>query len=105
MRGDVYEIRDSSDAKGREQKGARYTVILQSDTMVVSTVVAAPTSTSARDAFYRPEIRLMGRPTKVLVEQMQSVDPERRLGRKVGRISPAEQNDIDRAVKIVLGLF
>lgn len=71
----------------------------------MSTVVAAATSTSARDASYRPEIHLMGRRTKVLVEQMQSVDPERRLGRKVGKISVEEQIDIDRAVKLVLGLF
>jgi mRNA interferase MazF len=73
--------------------------------MVVSTVVTAPTSTSARDASYRPEVKIMGRRSKVLVEQMQSIDPQRRLGRKVGRVSPAEQLDIDHAVKLVLGLF
>ena len=105
MRGDVYEIRDNPTTKGHEQQGSRYAVILQSDTLPMSTVMAAPTSTSARDASYRPEIKLMGRRAKVLVEQLQSVDPERRLGRKVGKINFEEQFDIDRALKLILGLF
>lgn len=105
MRGDVYETRNNPNAKGHEQQGRRYAVILQSDGLAMSTVIAAPTSTSARDASYRPEIQLMGLRTKVLVEQMQSVDPQRRLGRKVGKIAFQEQLDIDRAVKLILGLF
>lgn len=47
----------------------------------------------------------MGRRTKALIEQARCVDPEQRLGRKVGKISVEEQLDIDRAVKLVLGLF
>lgn len=47
----------------------------------------------------------MGRRTKVLIEQMRCVDPEQRLGRKVGKISFDELAGIDRAVKLVLGLF
>ena len=105
MRGDVYEMRDNPDAKGHEQQGHRYAVILQSDTLLRSTVIAAPTSTSARDSSYRPEVEIKGQRTKVLVEQMQCIDPQRRLGRKVGRIDVAEQLDIDRTVKLVLGLF
>lgn len=105
MRGDVYELRDDPRKQGREQQGARYAVILQSDTLMISTVVAAPTSTSARNASYRPEVEIMGRRTKVLVEGMQSADPQIRLGRKVGRISPDELVDVDRAAKLVLGLF
>lgn len=105
MRGDVYETRDNPTAKGREQQGSRYAVILQSDTLPMSTVIAAPTSTSARDASYRPEIKLMGRRTKVLIEQMQAVDPNQRLGRRVGKINFEEQLDIDRALKVILGLF
>jgi mRNA interferase MazF len=105
MRGDVYETREDPKAQGHEQRGRRYAVILQSDMLIASTVVAAPTSTSARDASHRPEIELMGKQTKVLVEQMQVIDPQRRLGRKVGRVNPSEMADIDGAIKFVLGLF
>lgn len=105
MRGDIYELRDNPQAKGHEQNGRRYAVVLQSDVLIMSTVVAAPTSTSAHDASYRPRIEFQGRETKVLIEQMQAVDPERRLGRKLGRVSADEQAELDSAVEMVLGLF
>ncbi|HEX3779981.1 MAG TPA: type II toxin-antitoxin system PemK/MazF family toxin [Pseudonocardiaceae bacterium] len=105
MRGDIYELRANANAKGHEQQGRRYAVVLQSDVLVMSTTVTAPTSTSAREASHRPEIKLNGLKTKVLVEQMQAVDPEARFGRKVGRVSFDELQDIGRAMKLVLGLF
>jgi mRNA interferase MazF len=105
MRGDIYELRTNPQAKGHEQQGRRYAVVLQSDNLLISTAVAAPTSTSAGDALYRPEIEFNGRRSRVMVEQMQSVDPQRRLGRKVGRVSSDEQAEIDRAVRLVMGLF
>jgi mRNA interferase MazF len=105
MRGDIYELRANTQAKGHEQAGRRYAVVIQTDTLVTSTVVAAPTSTGAQDASYRPEIEFGGRSTKVLVEQVQAVDPEKRFGRKIGQVTFTEQQDIDRALRLVLGLF
>lgn len=105
MRGDVFELRANPQAKGHEQKGRRFAVVLQSDTLPLSTVVAAPTTTGSWGASFHPEIELSGRSSRVLIEQMICVDPAIRFGRKVGRVSPAEQLDIDRAVKLVLGLF
>ncbi|WP_158880999.1 type II toxin-antitoxin system PemK/MazF family toxin [Amycolatopsis anabasis] len=105
MRGDVYRLRDNSQAQGHEQKGARYAVVLQSDALLGSTLIAAPTSRSARPASYRPEIVLDGTPTRVLVEQLQAVDPEKRFGPHAGRLSTEEQRQVDEAVRLILGLF
>lgn len=105
MRGDIYELRANPHAKGHEQQGRRYAVVLQSDELMLSPVLAAPTSTGAHEASFRPEIMFNGQQTRVLVEQVLAVDPEKRFVRKVGRVSPIEQIDIDRAVKLVLGLF
>jgi len=52
---------------------------------------------------WRPPVE--GRRTKFLIEQLQTVDPERRLARKVGQITADEQLAIDEAVKLVLGQF
>jgi mRNA-degrading endonuclease toxin of MazEF toxin-antitoxin module len=41
----------------------------------------------------------------VLLEQLQAIDPERRLGRYVGRVSAEQQQEIDHALTLVLGLF
>jgi mRNA interferase MazF len=105
MRGDVYELRDNPRATGHEHGGQRYAIVLQSDALPMSTVIAAPTSTSARDASHRPVIELRGRRTKVVIEQMHGVDRERRFGRRVGQVSVAEQFEIDDALEMVLGLF
>ncbi|MGQ0465590.1 MAG: type II toxin-antitoxin system PemK/MazF family toxin [Sporichthyaceae bacterium] len=90
---------------GHEQRGPRYAVVLQSDALALSTVLAAPTSTGSWPSDFHPEIEVAGRRTKVLVEQTQAVDVERRLGTRVGRVSIEEQAEIDRALLTVLGLF
>jgi mRNA interferase MazF len=51
VRGDLYRLRTPRDAVGHEQRGERFAVVVQSDLLrVFSTVLIAPTSTSAREA-------------------------------------------------------
>lgn len=104
MRGDVYRLRAPRGARGHEQNGHRYAVVVQSDSLPLSTWLVAPTSTSARPASFRPEIELNSVTTRVLVEQTTAVDPER-LGDHMGRLSPDEMADVDEALLVVLGLF
>jgi mRNA interferase MazF len=104
VRGDVHRLRAPRDARGHEQQGHRYAVILQSEYLRLSSTLVAPTSTSARPASFRPEITLDGVSTRVLVEQTQAVDPEIRLGEFAGRLTAAELQTIDRAVAAVFGL-
>lgn len=105
MRGDVYELPAPRDAVGHEQQGRRYCVAVQSDAMWrLSTVIVCPTSTRAQPASWRPEVEFPdGSKTYVVTEQARVVDPTR-LGRQVGRLSFADMLDIDRALRIVLGL-
>lgn len=105
MRGDIYRLKDNPHARGHEQRGTRFAVVLQSDTLLSSTVIAAPTSTSARPAVHRPEIELLGERTRVLVEQLLAIDPERRFGKTVGQVSAEELAEIDEALRRVLGLL
>lgn len=102
MRGDVYEL-EPRPAKGHEQAGDRLGVIVQSDGFAWSTVVVAPTSTRARPGPIRALVELGAQPTTVLVDQMCAMDPEQRLGRMVGRVSVRELQDIDDALRRVLG--
>lgn len=77
VRGDVHELPALRGARGHEQQGRRYVVILQSDDLPLSTMVVAPTSTNARAATFRPEIDVLGLRTLVLVEQATTVDAGR----------------------------
>jgi len=103
VRGDVYELPAPRNARGHEQRGNRYAVVVQSDLLPLSTWLVAPTSTSARPASFRPEIELGDETTRVLVEQTAAVDPKR-LGRQVGHLSAREMTAVDQALRTVLGL-
>jgi len=79
-------------------------VIVQADEFLdLSTVLVAPTSTSARPASFRPTISLAGAETRVLVEQTTVVDPQR-LGRSAGRLDAHELHAVDDALMLLLGL-
>jgi mRNA interferase MazF len=103
VRGDVYELPAPRNTRGHEQRGNRYAVVVQSDLLPLSTWLVCPTSTSAREASFRPEIELLDKTTMVLVEQTAAIDPER-LGRLVGHLTAREMADVDHALAVVLGL-
>lgn len=104
MRGDLYRLKAPRDARGHEQDGRRYALVLQSDDLPLSTWIVAPTSTGRRAASFRPEVEIDGIRTRVLVEQLAAVDPEARLGEFAGRVSAEEMQEVDAAVLAVLGL-
>jgi len=104
QRGDVLRFKPRARV-GHEQRGERFAVVMQADALLPrSVVIVAPTSTSARPASFRPEIRLQKSPTtRVLVEQLGAVDIQR-LGRSVGQLSRDELWSVDEALLTVLGL-
>lgn len=104
MRGDVFRYRAPRDVHGHEQGGTRYAVVVQSDDLPLSTWLVAPTSTGRIESLFRPEVAVAGESTRVLVEQVAAVDPQTRLGERVGRLTAAEMQDVDRALSIAFGL-
>ena len=103
MRGEIFRLRSPRGARGHEQAGARYAVVVQSDLLPLSTWLVAPTSTSARAATFRPEVIIDDRPTRVLAEQTSAVDPQR-LGEPAGHLSLEELRQVDAALRLVLDL-
>ncbi|WP_448071152.1 type II toxin-antitoxin system PemK/MazF family toxin [Georgenia yuyongxinii] len=104
MRGDLYRLKGPNDARGHEQSGARFAVVVQSDDLPLSTWIVAPTSTGRREASFRPQIEINGTKTRVMVEQLTVVDPQTRLGEFAGRLSGSEMRTVDAALLVVLGL-
>jgi mRNA interferase MazF len=104
-RGDVVALPPPRGAIGHEQKGRRYGVVLQSSDLArLSTVIVAPTSASAQATQFRPAITVRGRETRLLVEQLRTVDRDR-LARSVGHLPVHELAGVEEALKIVLGLY
>ena len=102
-RGDVYRVRLPS-RRGREQRGARYAVLVQADELLgLSTVLVAPTSRSVLAASFRPEVEVAGSRTRVMVEQLRALDVQR-LDELAGRLDAAEMREVDEALSLILAL-
>jgi mRNA interferase MazF len=104
VRGEIFRLRSPREARGSEQRGVRYGVVVQADELLaLPTVLVSPTSASAPARTFRPTIRIGGTSTRVLVEQTTAVSPDR-LGSSVGRLNPSELHELDSALALVLGL-
>ncbi len=103
LRGDIYRLKVPK-GTGHEQHGDRFGVVVQAEEFLPrSVVIVAPTSRSAKQASFRPEIDVEGQRTRVLVEQLGAVDASR-LGELSGHLSPEELWGVDEALSTVLGL-
>jgi mRNA interferase MazF len=78
-------------------------VIIQSDDLMLSTLLVAPTSRSAPARSFRPTITIDNEESQVLIEQTSAVAPER-LGEFIGRVSLSELQEINDALRLVLEL-
>jgi mRNA interferase MazF len=103
VRGDIHRLRAPRGARGGEQQGARYAVIVQSDDLMLSTVLVAPTSRSAPPRIFRPTITVNDEKTQVLIEQTSAVAAER-LGDLVGRVTHEELEALNDGLRLVLEL-
>lgn len=104
VRGEIFRLPSRAGARGHEQRGARFAVIVQADEFLgLSTTLVAPTSTGAQAASFRPTIAVDRRETRVLVEQTTVIDP-RRLGKSAGRLDASELVAVDNALSLILGL-
>jgi mRNA interferase MazF len=104
VRGEVFRLTAPRAARGHEQLGTLYAVIVQADDFLgLSTTLVAPTSTRASAASFRPTIQVKGQDTRVLVDQTTVVDPQR-LGRSAGRLTHRELRAVDEALSLIFGL-
>ena len=104
FRGAIYEVKALPGARGREQQGRRLAVVIQSDRFASSTITVALTSTRAAAAIYRPEIDVNGQSSRILTDQVFSVDPSR-LGAFLGTLDADESAELDRALLLKFGLI
>jgi mRNA interferase MazF len=101
VRGDVYRV--PARAKGHEQQGRRYAVVLQPDWLTLSTWIVAFTSTSARRTTFRPVVEIVEQPTLVMCDQLATVDLQR-LTEPAGFLTLGEMQRVSDALSLVLDL-
>ena len=103
IRGAVYRV-DLGEPRGHEQGGHRYGLVLSPSQMPWSAATIVPTSTSAGEAVFRPELEIAGRPTRFLVDQLRTVDVDDIVGDPVDYLHHDDLVAVEQAVIRYLGL-
>ena len=105
IRGAVYPI-DLGDAKrGHEQRGHRLGLVISIEQDAWSTVTILPTSTGAQPAVFRPEVVIAGRHTRILIDQIRTIDTSYVTGELVDYLSRDDMAHIERSMSRYLGLL
>lgn len=106
-RGDVFNVNFGT-RKGHEQEGIRPAIVVQNDLYCdLSTLWVIPTSTSVRrDIDFHVPVTIGGKRTYALVEQLTTVDKERRIKPEnyLVRLSQQDMEAIDQMMRIFGGL-
>lgn len=105
IRGAVYPI-DLGDAKrGHERRGKRLGLVLNTQQEPWSTVIVVPTSTRAQGSAFRPQAVVAGRTTRLLVDQLRTIDTRYVTGDLVDFLKREDMAQVEYAVVRYLGLM
>jgi len=103
IRGAVYPV-DLGDAKrGHEQRGRRLGLVISIEQNAWSTVTILPTSTSAQSAVFRPEVVIAGRDTRILIDQIRTIDTSYVTGELVDYLSRDDMAHIEHSLSRYFG--
>lgn len=103
--GAIYPV-DLGDAKrGHEQRGRRLGVIMSIEQDSWSTVTVLPTSTGAQASVFRPEVIVAGRATKILIDQLRTIDVSYVAGELVDYLSRDDMAQVEHSLSRYLGLL
>ncbi|MEU5596528.1 type II toxin-antitoxin system PemK/MazF family toxin [Streptomyces sp. NPDC020298] len=104
IRGAVYRV-DLGDAKrGHEQRGKRYGLVMSPSSMPWNVATIIPTSTGAQPTVFRPELEIAGTRTRLLIDQIRTVDIGYIHGDPVHYLDRDEMAEVEHALSRYLGL-
>jgi mRNA interferase MazF len=101
--GAVYRI-DLGRPRGLEQSGKRLGLVVSPSDSPLSVVTVVPTSTSAGPSIHRPEVDIAGRTTRLLVDQLRSIDVRYVAGDPVDYLTRTQLLDVELSLAHYLGV-
>src|ERR1700683_3106132 len=105
IRGAVYPV-DLGDAKrGHEQRGRRLGLVISIEQNAWSTVTILPTRTRAQAAIFRPDVVIAGRDTKILIDQIRTIDTRYVSGELVDYLSRDDMTQVEHCLSRHFGLL
>lgn len=103
IHGAVYRI-DLGRSRGHEQGGRRLGLVVSPSDSPLSIVTVIPTSTSAGPSIHRPELEIDGRSTRLLVDQIRSIDTNYVVDDPVDFLNRDELAEVELALAHYLGV-
>lgn len=103
IRGAIYRI-DLGQHRGHEQGGRRLGLVVSPSDSPLSVATIIPTSTSAGQSIHRPELEIAGRSTRMLVDQIRSIDLRYVVGDPVDYLTRDQLNEVELALVHYLGV-
>jgi mRNA interferase MazF len=105
IRGAVYPV-DLGDAKrGHEQRGRRLGLVISIEQNAWSVVTIIPTSTSARASVFRPEVVIARLETKILIDQVRTIDVSYVTGELIDYLSRDDMAQVEHSLSRYFGLL
>jgi mRNA interferase MazF len=105
IRGAVYPVDLGEAKRGHEQRGRRLGLVISIEQNAWSTVTILPTSTSAQAAIFRPDVVIAGRDTKILIDQIRTIDTRYVTGELVDYLSRDDMAQVEHCLSRHLGLL
>lgn len=104
IRGAIYRVSLGETKRGHELRGRRYGLVVSLTDLPWSMVTIIPISSSAQPAIFRPEIEFNDTATRLLVDQIRSVDTIYVIGDPVYYLTRTELEQVEFALARYLGL-
>jgi mRNA interferase MazF len=104
-RGAVYPVDLGEAKRGHEQRGRRLGLVISIEQNASSAVTILPTSTSAQAAIFRPDVVIAGRDTKILIDQIRSIDTRYVSGELVDYLSHDDMAQVEHCLSRHFGLL
>ena len=105
IRGAVYPIDLGDPKRGREQRGRHLVLVISMEQDAWSTVTVLPASTSAQASVFRPEVVIAGRETKILIDQVRTIDVSYVAGDLVDYLSRDDMAQVEHGISRYFGLL
>jgi mRNA interferase MazF len=105
IRGALYPV-DLGDAKrGHEQRGRRLGLVISIEQNAWSVVTIIPTSTSAQASVFRPEVVIAGLETRILIDQVRTIDVSYVTGELIDYLSRDDMAQVEHSLSRYFGLL
>jgi mRNA interferase MazF len=105
IRGAIYPVDLGEAKRGREQRCRRLGLVISIEQSAWSTVTIIPTSTSAQASVFRPELVIAGRDTKVLIDQIRTIDVSYVTGEIVDYLTRDDMAQVEHGISRYFGLL